>query len=64
MPKEVATYFLWSEIVGVKKNDWGIRPIAVGDFLRRLVLKSAMRVLSKKAEQLLSPLQLGVGVWG
>ena len=64
MPKEVASYFCGANLFGAKKKDGGIRPIAVGEILRRLVSKAAMRVLSKKAEQLLSPLQLGIGVRG
>ena len=64
MPKEIAKYFCGANLFGAKKKDGGIRPIAVGEILRRLVSKAAMRALSKKAEQLLSPLQLGVGVRG
>ena len=64
MPNEIAAYFCGANLFGAKKKDGGIRPIAVGEILRRLVSKVAMRVLSKKAEQLLSPFQLGVGVRG
>ena len=64
IPKEVASYFCGANLFGAKKKDGGIRPIAVGEILRRLVSKAAMRALSKKDEQLLSPLQLGVGVRG
>ena len=64
LPKEIAKYFCGANLFGAKKKDGGIRPIAVGEILRRLVSKAAMRALSKKAEQLLSPLQLGVGVRG
>ena len=59
MPNEIAKYFCIA-----KKKDGGICPVLVGEIPRRHVSKAATRVLLKKAEQLLSPLQLGVGVWG
>ena len=64
MPSKMVTYFCGVNLFGAKKMDGGICPIAVGEILRRLVSKAAMRVLSKKAEQLLSPLQLGIGLRG
>ena len=41
-----------------------MRPIAVGEVLRRLVSKCAMASVKQKAINQLSPLQLGVGVKG
>jgi hypothetical protein len=45
-------------------NDGGIRPIAVGEVLRRLTSKCAARAVLSNALQLLSPLEVGVGLPG
>ena len=50
-----------SHIASIKKND-GVCPIAVGEVLRRLVSKCLMAVVLPQAIDLLSLLQLGVGV--
>ena len=47
-----------------KKKDGGIRPIAVGNLLRRLVAKCFSSALASQAAALLKPHQLGVGVRG
>ena len=44
------------------KKDGGIRPIAVGNILRRLTAKTIARRVQERAASLLAPHQLGVGV--
>jgi hypothetical protein len=46
----------------LKKDGVGIRPVAVGEVLRRLVSKIAMKKVAAEAIQFLMPFQLGVGV--
>ena len=48
---------------GLKKSG-GIRPIAVGNIIRRFIAKCCSQEVASKAAELLSPLQLGVGVKG
>ena len=49
-------------VPGCTKKDGGIRPIAVGEILRRLTSKCAARCVADKAADILAHLQLGVGV--
>ena len=44
------------------KKDGGIRPIAVGNILRRLTAKTIARRVQERAATILAPHQLGVGV--
>ena len=64
VPHSVAPYFYGARLHGAKKKDGSLRPIAVGEVLRRLAAKSAMASLREKIVGLLSPIQLGVGVRG
>ena len=48
----------------LKKKDGSLRPIAVGNLLRRVVAKCFSSSLATKAAALLAPNQLGVGVRG
>ena len=64
LPKEAATYFSGARLYAGKKKCGGIRPIAVGDIIRRLVSKCFAYGLAEKAAGLLAPSQLGVGVRG
>ena len=64
VPKAVSPFFYGARLHGAKKKDGTLRPIAVGEVLRRLASKCAMSVIKEKAVSLLSPLQLGVGVPG
>ena len=62
VPDAVAPYLCGARLHAGKKKDGGLRPIAVGDLLRRLTSKCAASAVSDKAKALLSPHQLGVGV--
>ena len=45
-----------------KKKDGGLRPIAVGEVLRRLTSKCIARAVRDDAFRALTPLQVGVGI--
>jgi hypothetical protein len=64
VPAVVAPYLCGARLHAAKKKDGGIRPIAVGNLLRRLTSKCAAVSVAGKAAALLSPLQVGVGVRG
>ena len=64
VPEVVAPYLCGARLHAAKKKDDGIRPIAVGNLLRRLAAKCAANAVAEKAATLLSPHQLGVGVRG
>ena len=58
----VRKYFQF--IIAVKKKNGGLRPIAVGEVLRRLTSKCLSRAVHSDAFAVLTPSQLGVGVKG
>ena len=61
-PPEVVPLLCGATLIACKKKGGGLRPIAVGEVLRRLVSKSLSAALKQEAIQVLSPHQLGVGV--
>ena len=64
VPEEVAPYLCGARLHAAAKKDGGIRPIAVGNILRRLTAKCIAKKVQEKAAGLLAPHQLGVGVRG
>ena len=62
VPEQVAPYLCGARLHGALKKDGGVRPIAVGNLLRRLVGKCCATRVQEKAAALLSPHQVGVGV--
>ena len=64
VPALVAPFLCGARLHAGKKNDGGLRPIAVGDLLRRLASKCAAVAVADKAAALLAPHQLGVAVRG
>ena len=64
VPTAVAPYLCGARLHAGNKKDGGIRPIAVGNLVRRLTSKCAAAAVASKAAALLSPLQVGVGVRG
>ena len=46
----------------MKNKNGGLRPIAVGEVLRRLTSKFLSRAVQSDAFDVLTPLQVGVGV--
>ena len=63
-PTSIAPYLCGANLLALKKKDGGIRPIAVGEILRRLVAKCLCRLSSQRAASLFVPLQVGLGVPG
>ena len=62
---EVVPHLCGAILLASHKKGGGHRPIAVGEVLRRLVSKCLTRVVLIDALQVLTPLQVGVGVrWG
>ena len=64
VPEEVAQYLCGARLHGALKKDGGLRPIAVGNLLRRLTSKLVASELTSRAAGHLAPHQLGVGVRG
>ena len=62
VPEIVRSSFYGANLLALSKKDGGIRPIAVGNCLRRLVAKTAMARLSNDAAKMFRPHQLGVGI--
>ena len=65
-------FFLKSFLISVELSFWlwgsgGIRPITVGEVLRRLTFKCILRAISRDASDILSPSSWGwsaFGLWG
>jgi hypothetical protein len=64
VPSEIASIMVSGTLVPVLKKDGGIRPIVVGEVIRRLISKLCVSAVYYKATEYLQPLQLGVGVKG
>jgi len=64
VPLEVRPHFFGATLLPFSKKEGGVRPIAVGLTLRRVVAKAAGAVASSVCTSILSPLQLGVGTKG
>ena len=60
VPARVSPWFLGAPLTPLRKRDGGVRPIAVGETLRRLVASWLMHKVSAKAAALLQPHQVGV----
>jgi len=64
IPSAVRPAFFGGVLYALVKPDGGIRPIAVGLILRRLVAKVANRWALEKCRSFLAPRQLGAGAKG
>ena len=62
IPSEIVPFFCGASLLGSLKKDGGVRPIAVGDVLRRLVSKCLSSVVVPSVLDVLPPHQVGVGV--
>ena len=58
-PEEVRSFFFGASLVALMKESGGVRPIAIGYTLRRLVSKVACGLVINKMITLPSPHQLG-----
>ena len=63
-PKDMAPIFFGGRLIGLDKKDGGIRPIAIGFTLRRLVSKCANAVGVARLASYFGSRQLGVGTPG
>ena len=61
-PTVIRPVFFGALLHALKKKDGGVRPIAVGCTLRRLIAKAACYSVSERIADQLCPLQLGFGV--
>ena len=61
VPVSIRPFFFGANITALQKKDGGIRPIAVGCTLRRLVAKVAGARVMEEMGALLAPRQLGYG---
>ena len=60
LPGELQAYFCSGRLIPLNKKDGGIRPIVVGEFLRGMVSKLALKEVDHTL-QALQPAQIGVG---
>ena len=58
----IAPFISSANLIPLSKKDGGIRPIAVGEVLRRIVSKCAFSAVKTKAVNIFGSLQLGIGV--
>jgi hypothetical protein len=58
-PSSFATYLCGAPLTALAKPNGGLRPIAVGEVIRRLVAKCLMARVKQSAQLLLAPLQNG-----
>ena len=63
-PREVAPILFGGRLIALEKKSGGIRPIAIGLTLRRLVSKCANSFGVERLRSSFSPRQLGVGIPG
>ena len=52
----------WASLTALSKKKYGVRPIAVGEVLRRFIAKRLASESNSEAVELVDSLQLGVGV--
>ena len=64
IPQDVIPYLYGASLLPCNKKDRGLCPIAVGEVLRLLTSKCVARSGLPEAVQILSPLQVGVGLPG
>ncbi len=61
-PPELAAFYASASLIALRKKDSSIRPIAIGEIIRRLTSKICLRRVTAKARRYLAPYQLGIGV--
>ena len=64
VPESVIPFLCGAALCALLKKCGGIRPVAVGEFFRRLVSKIICKVERNNAAEFFMPLQVGVGVKG
>jgi hypothetical protein len=61
-PPAILPYLCGATLLACNKKNGGLRPIAVGEVLRRLISKCVSCAVHTDAIEVLSPLQVGVGI--
>ena len=61
-PQEVVPHLCGATLLPCQKKNGGLRPIAIGEVLRRLTSKCLSLLSCSDAVMSLTPLQLGVGI--
>ena len=61
IPSSASSSFFGASLIALSKKDGGVRPIAIGNTLRRLAGKCCMLKLSQQLPSTFQPHQLGVG---
>ncbi len=61
-PAAVAPFFAGASLTALAKENGGIRPVAVGETLRRLTGKAVCNAATPRVTEALAPLQIGVGL--
>ena len=64
VPAVVSPHLCGARLIAAHKKSGGLRPIAVGNILRRLTSKLFSKAVAGRMENLLAPHQLGVGIRG
>ena len=64
VPLDLRPFLFSATLVALKKKDGGIRPIAVGSTLRRVVAKIISARIQDRSGELFRPVQLGFGTKG
>ena len=62
LPTFILPLFYGARLIALNKKDGGVRPIAVGNTLRRLAAKAGLSSEAVFLGEELSPVQLGFGV--
>ena len=60
VPESVRPFVCGASVMALRKPDGTLRPIAVGETIRRITSKVAVELISDRARTILEPLQLGV----
>jgi len=63
-PREIAPYIAGAPLMALNKPDGGLRPIAIGETIRRLVSKCCCWLTSLQAKYIFGSLQVGVATQG
>ena len=63
-PSCIRPFLNGASLVALPKNNGGLRPIAVGEVLRRLVSKCVLDTMGSEVRDRLEPIQVGVGTRG
>ena len=63
-PRELAPFIAGAPLMALNKQGGGLRPIAIGETIRRLVSKCCCEATAEDCKVLFGPLQVGVATQG